>query len=691
MSHEQAQPAARTWGIARLALFGALALWPVLWGWSPVHALGAAAFMLLFAWLPGRALVAWTLRPGTLLERVLLSWTAGLALLGIGFVLSAQLGARGALWLLPLVALLALVLGRGRQAESEELPSPGKGELLVLALVLLLTLLRVRPDMPGEWFLGFGSDDELHAGNAAELRWHWPMEDPRVAGEPLRYHFLSYCCSAAMGRVLNLPVRECLQGLTPHHAPLLIAFGMFVLARAFRANAWISGGAALALTLHADFGELTQPLTGVSWWSATPFYVGIYHSITNAAGLSLLIGLLLVLHCVISRAAAWRGGLLLAFVIALAASITKSSVLPPLLCGLGLALAWKLVRGGGFDRPLAGSLVAVGLGAAPATLWFLSDTGGYAYTMFRLLPANGVRTSPFAARVGELLGVADPARSLPLIIALLPVWLALFFGLTALGLLYWFLARTRTRTRDPLELPLALALLAGLVPALLLASPGLSELFFLDVSVVMAAPLGAVGAQWLFTRPGLRARVLAGLAAAVLCLYGAAAYTWSVIRPTFPIEQSGEPGRYRDALDWMRAELPVDAVVLADDVRLSAGLWCERRMFYSTPRFSRKQRAVWNTLIQAAGAEPPPQPYAPREQAQREFLAQPSAQGLARIRELLGYPAPLYALRSPATMTVHDHAYHADVPPRAGVDALDSFPGAECVYGNPYAAVYKLP
>ena len=691
MSHEEADPAQRRWGITRAGLFGLIAIWPVFWGWSLVHSIGAAAFMLLFVWLPGRALVAWTIRPASVLERVLLSWTAGFALLGIAFFATAQFDVRPALWGLPVAGVLALLLGRGREADAEALPVPARGELLVLALVLFLTLLRVRPDMPGEWYLGFGSDDEFHASNAADIRWRWPIGDPRVAGEPLRYHFLSYSCSALMARVLGLPVRECIQGLSQHHMPILIAYGMFVLARAFRANAWISAAAALALVLHADFGELAQPLTGENWWAATPFYVGVYRSITNAAGLTLLIGLLLVLQHVLSRRESWRGPLLLAFVIAATTSLTKSSVLPPLIGGLGLALAWKFVRRQGLDWSLARCLLAVGLGAAPVTIWFLSDTGGYAYSMFRFLPVNGVRMAPMTARIGELLGLAEPTNSMPFLAALFPLWLALFFGLTALGLVYWFLARSSARERDPLELPLFCTVLAGLVPGLVLASPGLSELFFADISVVASAPLGALAAQWLFKQPGRRARALAIAGTAVLCLYAAASYTWVFIRPTFPVEETGDPQRFRDALDWMRANLPPEAVVIADDVRLSVGVWSERRMFYTTPRYSRKQRATWDAVPRPPGSPPPPQPYAPRENAQRNFLAHPTPEGLAQLHELLGTGAPIYALRSPASMTVHHKAYHADVPPRDGVDPLENFPGAKRVYANEVAAVYRLP
>ena len=689
MTQEEAPLSERSWRIALAALCAAITLWPVAWGWNVVHAIGAACFLLLFAWLPGRALVAWTYRPATALERILLAWVAGLALLGIVFVAGAEFGERRALWLLPLAGFVALLVGRGRQAEAERLPLPSRNELAVLALVLLLALVRARPDMPHEWYLGYGSDDEFHAGNAAELRWRWPMGDPRIAGEPLRYHFLSYCVPAGMGALLGLPVRECLLGLTQHHTPLLFAFGIFVLARALGARPWIAAGTALALVLQMDLFEFAQALGGSNWWAASPFYVGIYRSITNSAGLCLLLGLMLVLHGLLARGAAWRGALLLAFVIAVATAITKSSVLPPLLGGFGLALVWKLVRTRAIDARLLGGLTALALGAAPATLWFLADKQGYAYSMFRFVPSHALRTSPFAERVAALVGVGDPVGSTLFFWLLTPVWLVSFFALTTLGVVFWL--RAREKGRDPFEVPLFGALLVGLVPSLLLASPGLSQLFFGYVSITAAALLGALGTQRMLAAPGRRARLLSIVAVTGLCVYGAASLAWIFVKPNLPSVESGEPQRVRDALDWMRTDLPADAVVLADDVRLSVGVWCERRMFFSVARFSRQQRALWNPLPLPPGSPAPEQPYAPRENAQREFLAQPSAEGLARIHALLGDAVPLYALRSPATMTVHDKAFHADAPPRTGPDPLDSFPGAECVYKNEYAAVYRLP
>src|SRR6185369_10655592 len=110
------------------------------------------------------------------------------------------------------------------------------------------------PDRPDEWFLGYNSDDNFHAANVGELRWRWPMEDVRLAGLPMRYHFLAYTLPAALEQVIDVPGREILLGLIKHHAPLLFALGVFVVVRAAGVRSWIAAGAALSLALHVDLG-----------------------------------------------------------------------------------------------------------------------------------------------------------------------------------------------------------------------------------------------------------------------------------------------------------------------------------------------------------------------------------------------------------------------------------------------------
>lgn len=113
-------------------------------------------------------------------------------------------------------------------------------------------------------------------------------------------------------------------------------------------------------------------------------------------------------------------------------------------------------------------------------------------------------------------------------------------------------------------------------------------------------------------------------------------------------------------------------------------------MFYDTPRFTPQQRALWNP--DAAGSGMPAQkPYEDRARAQRTFLEQPSAAGLAEIRKLLGTQAPLYALRSRAVLEVRNKRFELDVPAREGQDPIEALCGAPPVFQNRVAAVYRLP
>ncbi len=660
----------RAWFVVLAIFLLALAAWPVCFGWNA----------------PGRALLAWTVLPEDVLERGFLSWAAGCAVLCLWFFAGCLIDLRGMTWLLPPAALLALFLARGR-ASNAAWRGPAARELWLLALVLALTLVRSHPDRPDEWFLGHNSDDNFHAANIGELRWRWPMEDVRLAGLPMRYHFLAYLLQAAQELVLDVPGRECLLGLAKHHAPLLFALGVFVVVRALGVRAWIAAAAALSLALHVDLGRVLKGSGGADWSQNAHFDVGLYDSITNSVSLCLLLGLLLLLPRILGAGGVLRGAMVLAFVIALAASATKVSVLPPLIAGLGLATLWKLARGGGLDRRLAASAVCFTLAAMPLALWISVQSGGYAKAVFRWLPGFAQRSGGFEKEVAShLLGTgADPAW---LTIALLPVWLLAVFGAAGFGLLAW--AAARSERREAVEAPYGWAILAGMLPSYLLASPGNSQLFFGNVSIVCGTLLGALGVQRCLALPGALGRTFAGLAGAVLAAHVLAVLTGPLARPSLPIVRMGEPEQYFAGLEWMRTNLPADAVLLVDDVRLCAGAWSERRMFYDTPRFTPQQRALWNP--DAAGSGMPAQkPYEDRARAQRTFLEQPSAAGLAEIRKLLGTQAPLYALRSRAVLEVRNKRFELDVPAREGQDPIEALCGAPPVFQNRVAAVYRLP
>jgi hypothetical protein len=675
----------RAWFVVLAVFLVLLAAWPVCFGWSAAHSLGASVFLALFVWLPGRAVLSWSVLPEDALERGFLSWAAGCAVVCLWFFAGCLIDLRAITWLLPPIAALALYLARGRTA-STGWRGPVPRELLLLALVLALTLIRSHPDRPDEWFLGQNSDDNFHAANVGELRWRWPMEDVRLAGLPMRYHFLAYTLPAALEKVINVPGREILLGLTKHHAPLLFSLGVFVVVRALGVRAWIAAAAALSLALHVDLGRVLKGSPGVDWSQNANFDVGLYDSITNSVSLCLLLGLLLLLPRLLDVGGRVRGPMALAFVLALAASATKVSVLPPLIAGLGLAAVWKFVRGGGLDRRLAGSVVCFTLAAMPLALWISVHTGGYAKAVFRLLPGYSQRSGGFEKEIAAHLGLSgDPTW---LAIALLPVWLLAIFGAAGIGLLAWAVARGERRAE--IEAPCAWAVLAGMLPSYLLASPGNSQLFFGNVSIVCGTLLGALGVQRCLAVKGALPRTLAGLAGVVLAAHVLAVLSGPLARPNLPIARTGEPEQYQAGLEWMRTNLPPEAVLLVDDVRLCPGAWSERRMFYDTPRFTPQQRALWDPNLPGTGM-PAQKPYEDRARAQRAFLAQPSAAGLAEVRRLLGTEAPLYALRSRAVLEVRNKRFELDAPPREGQDPIEALCGAPPVFQNRVAAVYRLP
>ena len=106
----------------------------------------------------------------------------GLALQGMALLAGRALGVS---WLPTVVAACAAALGLWLARRAPDRPDPeARGtSSLTLGVALLAALLQPLASArdPGEVPL----DLLFHAGNAAELRHRWPLEDPRVAGIPL--------------------------------------------------------------------------------------------------------------------------------------------------------------------------------------------------------------------------------------------------------------------------------------------------------------------------------------------------------------------------------------------------------------------------------------------------------------------------------------------------------------------------
>jgi hypothetical protein len=666
--------------LALLAGFAAaLFAFPIVAGWSALHALGWSAFVLAFVLLPGCAVRAWIDRERDAASALFLALTYGLACLSFTFLALAAVDQRQLVWGLPAAGAIAWFAARRRGAGGSRQP-PSIAELIAILAALVAALTRVVVEDPSSWYVGFETDAAFHVENAIELARQWPMADPRIAGEPLRYHFLSYTPAAAASVVLGLPVRECLQGLGAHLLPLVFALGLFGGARALGAKPPAALLVALALVLHADLGAFIGRVFGFEGSFGSYFDAGLYLSTTTAQGLCTLLALMIVTADLF--AARLRSGPALAAVALLAAlaSGSKGSVLPPLV--FALIAAWCLKKE---QRPVIARTIAVlACAALPFTLWLVMAPEGYAQSMFSWSPGAAQALSPFQWKVIAFFGGNPRAPHALATAATFVPWCIGFLGIGVIALWAWF--ATRARPASTIEIVILVTAIAGMVPAVLFAAPGLSQLFFAYDTQVCAVLLGAIASTRIAPRKG---RVLGVVVSAVILIQAAAGWTApgpSTIRVTF----EGDVARYRAVLDWIRAEAPADAVFLVDEPRLCASTWTERRAYFETQRYSSRVHAGF-AVVGGTTNISDARLFADEERMQSSFFAGPFPGDFPALRARTGRGVPLYALRSKVTIEWRPMGYVCTLHPLADAAEFGRAAGLALVHDGGNAAVYRLP
>jgi hypothetical protein len=278
-----------------------LALRPLLWGAElqqiGLYALGFGLLVLAPGWVvAGRLLGAG--EDG--LARLARACVLGFVLLVVAF--SALQAAGHGAWIvaLPVAAGLLHVLGRRRGARDGDVALAGAARvdprvLTLLGLLAALVAWRAPMARPGGWTGFVDQDLWFHAGNAAALARSLPFDDPRIAGEPLAYHFFGYVPWAALDLLARVPVEALVlrvaSSTLPARAP---AAGLRGRTRA-RRSPWAGVLAAAFVLLQVDPGHKLGSLADPSWqrFSAHAFLkVGIYHSPTTCLGLSALAALI---------------------------------------------------------------------------------------------------------------------------------------------------------------------------------------------------------------------------------------------------------------------------------------------------------------------------------------------------------------------------------------------------------------
>ncbi|GAB1689110.1 hypothetical protein [Krasilnikovia sp. M28-CT-15] len=515
----------------------AVAPWPVVAavGGYTLHATGTpatavaayASYWALCIVLPG-TLVYRALRGsrGNLPEDLGLGAATGLVLELAAWAVSAAAGWQAALrwWPGPVIAaFLAVPRLRRHRRIRDPRPLPVAWSWLMATVVLLIV------GWAGYPMLGnplppasavYYQDLMYHLALVRELTRTMPFEVPQLAGEALRYHYLSDAHMAAASMITGVPASTVLLRLWVVPILATAAFVVAVLGRDLAGRWWTGPAAAAAafVGLPVTLGAPGGFLVGGPAVFASPSQV---YALPLAA-------LLVVLAADVLRGRPLRWAWILVPALAFACAGAKSSALPPLIVGAGLGamVAWWRARA--VPWPALGLVAAL---VGTMALGFRAFAGGGAGTLAVQALAALDWTTPYQRTLGLRDGPGHDGLVLPSVAAATGaqrwfiVWVVGWWVLTQtprlLGLATLGIRPTRG---DPAAWLLAGATVAGVGGTWLLWHPSSSQLYFYTGVV----PFGAVLTVWLLATlvppDGGRWRRVAALAAAgVGALWGACA------------------------------------------------------------------------------------------------------------------------------------------------------------------------
>jgi hypothetical protein len=351
-----------------------------------------------------------------------------------------------------------------------------------------------------------------HLALVHEMTRSMPFEVPQIAGETLRYHYLSDADMAAASMITGIPPATVLLRLWVVPIAAIAVLVVAALARELSGRWWagpLAGGVAFA-GLPLAFGAPIGANGGGTIAFVSP-------SQTYAMP---LLGLLVAIVVDLLRGRSLGPAWLLAPVLAFACTGVKSSALPPLIAGLALAGLVVWVRDRRFPRAVAAFLaVSVVAMLAGARLF----AGGGAGTLSLQLLSVLRWMEPYYRTLGAddeivpdglvAIGVQDAGQAGRWFIAWLVVWWLLMQSPRLLGLV------SLRRRSDPAAWLLGGMTIAGVLAAWTLWHPSASQVYF----YTGAAPFGVLLTVWMLAEQTRRWWVpLGGLLAGAL---------WSIFAP----------------------------------------------------------------------------------------------------------------------------------------------------------------
>ena len=508
----------------------------VIWLVSGVGAWDIAVFTgynVVFLALPG-ALLYRALAPRDGLVRTLaFGWALGHVIEMLAYLAAVSQGHRNLFVAYPLIPVgiaLPLLLRRSPQASGqarERWVSDLRWSWAVAGTAVLVALWIALGVFPGTPLPGTVSsaaylrDLLFQLSATAEVRNHWPLTDPKVAGVSVAYHTFPYMHMAGINQVAGIDLPVIVFRLAVLPLVMLFTLQLGIAARLFTRLRWVGP---LAVLLYVFISEIDLDSTKDGLQGLMPFYgggsfIGMELSPTYVVGLIFFVPAVVLLAewLGLVEGGRWSHGkwaLLGLFLAGCAGS--KAMILPVLLGGLVVYTALRALLERRLDRRAVVAVAAVG---SVFAFFFLtlyrgasvSETGAH----FGI--GGSTRWTYLLTLLTDIFG--SVARVPGVVLSVIALLAAPLVGLL------WFRRRGRSELTWRHAFLLSL-LLSALGPFVLLEQPFGNDLFFISYGLVGASLVSAEGILrlWQATRAGPRERRVAAVYAVALLV--ALAVVW---------------------------------------------------------------------------------------------------------------------------------------------------------------------
>jgi hypothetical protein len=508
-----------------IALVASIAL--LTWLLTGVPILDAArylSFECLFVLIPGCTLYALLGgRDKQWLRILAIGWPLGYAIEIGAFALTAALGRRQMFLLLPLLALASLgallysrrisyrsllfpVHSGTESTEDRRLALVVVGSVASIALLILALESFMRYPLPQHTSsVVYFPDNVFDISIAAQVRNHWPVMEPYVAGQVLHYYTAFFMHAAAINQVTGIPFATIVLRLFPTTITLLTCLQLWLLGRELGNSRWAG---TLTVALFFPVNDLNLDATKFEAFGTTPFNQ-LSPSPTYALGIPFFLALLVLMQrqLAVDRAsdslppprsiasAGILGPSLITGILVLGGAAAKTIAIADFIGGLGLFWLWRVVFVR--DNRMLPYLVISTISAA--VIYHVMLSGGV--SAVRIRPLDFVHFTLFIS-----LFPAHSALGLGVLICAATITCAFLF-LPALGALW----TVRNRSQNvPFVALLVAVFIVSASAYVLLEAAGDGQLFFMDYGSLAIMPVASVGLirLWSDTPHVLRAKVV---------------------------------------------------------------------------------------------------------------------------------------------------------------------------------------